>query len=105
MHPPAPDLKEGSMTAPTTSLQQVTEQNRIARAIEREYAIQNPEPPKPSLPQEVTSRLERGYQLWLTDRARITHDGDDVYTVPSCTGSGSYTVHYGGDEESCTCTD
>jgi hypothetical protein len=58
-----------------------------------------------SIPREVTSRAYRGYQLWRTDRARITPVGDDVYTVPSCTGSGSYTVHYGGDEESCTCTD
>jgi len=93
------------MTAPTTSLQQATEQHRIAQANERECAIQNPEPVRPVLPQEITSRLERGYQLWLTGRARITHVEGDTYVVPSCTGSGFYTVHYSGEVEDCTCTD
>jgi hypothetical protein len=57
---------------------------------------------------DIADRAERGYQLYLTRRAMITHEGGDTYTVPSCTGSDTYTVHYGGDDvadESCTCTD
>jgi hypothetical protein len=43
------------MTAPTTvSLQQIAEQKRVATAIEREQEIQNPTPPRPVLPKEVT---------------------------------------------------
>jgi len=106
MRPPAPDLKEGSVTAPTAeSLQQVAEQNRIAWAIEREYAIQNPAPPKPILPQEVITRAERGWDLHLAKRQLIAKTGEDTYSVPSCSGRGTYTVHYGGTVEDCTCTD
>jgi len=96
------------MQAPTAeSLQQVAEQDRIARAIEREYATQNPAPPKPILPQEIADRADRGWDLYLTKRQLITKAGKDTYTVPSCSGHGTYTVHYGGESgaEDCTCTD
>jgi hypothetical protein len=94
------------VTAPTVEiLQQVDEQNRIARAIEREFAIQNPEEATPEwrprirmvLPEEIIPRAERGYQLYMTRRPLITHAQGDTYTVPSCRGGDTYTVHYGGD--------
>ena len=96
------------MTTPATeSLQQVAEQNRITRAIELEDVIQNPEPPKPVLPEEITTRAERGWDLHLTKRQVITKIGEDTYTVPA-SNRGTYRVHYGGDApelEDCTCID
>jgi hypothetical protein len=102
------------MTTPTTaSVTQAAEQNRIARAIELEHAIQNPEPPEPTLPQEIASRAERGWDLHLRRRQLITHLQDDVFTVPADAPSGAgkaspsrtYSVRYGDQVESCTCTD
>lgn len=54
---------------------------------------------------QIRSRAERGRDLYLRRRALIVHEGGDTYRVPSCSGSGTYTVHYGGETESCTCTD
>jgi hypothetical protein len=95
------------VTAPTAeSLQQVAEQNRIARAIEREYAIQNPASPKPILPQEVITRAERGWDLHLAKRQLITQTDENTYTVPGSSAGRPYTVHYGTEDlEDCTCTD
>jgi hypothetical protein len=93
------------VTTPTTdSLQQVAEQNRITRAIELEDVIQNPEPPKPVLYEEITTRAERGWDLHLTKRQLITKTSEDTYTVPASNG-GTYTVHYGGEAEDCECVD
>jgi hypothetical protein len=93
------------MTTPATeSLQQVAEQNRITRAIELEDVIQNPEPAKPVLPEEIATRAERGWDLHLTKRQLITKIGEGTYTVPASNG-GTHTVHYGGEAEDCECVD
>jgi hypothetical protein len=50
----------------------------------------------------------RGLALWGSPLgAEIEHRGKGVYSVPSCSGTGSYTVDLAvfGDEESCNCPD
>ena len=85
------------MTTPATeSLQQVAEQNRITRAIELEDVIQNPEPPKPVLPEEIATRAERGWDLHLTKRQLITRIGEDTYTVPASNGGTHSTLRRRG---------
>jgi hypothetical protein len=92
---------------PTIQQHQGAEQERIASSIEREYAIQNPEPPKPGLPREVATRAEKGFDLLLRRRALIKHVDEDLFLVPANEAGPKrrYRVHYGADREDCTCTD
>jgi len=55
--------------------------------------------------QMIAGRAERGWDLHLAKRQLITKTGEDLYTVPSCTGRGTYTVRYGSETESCECAD
>ncbi len=96
------------MTAPgAPTIQQGAEQKRIAGSIEREYAIQNPTPPEPVLPQEVTTRAEKGFDLLLRRRALIKHVDEDLFLVPANEAGPKrrYRVHYGAHREDCTCPD
>ena len=54
---------------------------------------------------DITSRAERGRDLYLTKRQLITKVGEDAYTVPSSDPGSRYTVEYGADRETCQCTD
>ncbi len=50
----------------------------------------------------------RGLALWGSPLgAEIEHEGKGVYSVPSCSGEGSYEVDLAvfGGEESCNCPD
>ncbi len=53
--------------------------------------------------QRVTTRVERGIVLWTTRRDEIKRLSADVYSVPSCTNDGRYTVNT--DLRFCTCPD
>jgi hypothetical protein len=87
------------MTTPTApTIAQVAEQNRVARAIEREDAIQNPVPPEPNLSQEIIVRAERGWDLHLTKRQLITKVGTDTYRVPATKRGRFYEVCTQEDE-------
>jgi uncharacterized Zn finger protein len=51
----------------------------------------------------------RGLALWGSPLgAEIEHEGKGVYTVPSCSGEGTYTVDlkvFTDEPESCNCPD
>jgi hypothetical protein len=53
----------------------------------------------------IAERAECGWHLHLRRRQLITRTGEDTYRVPSCSGRGTYTVHYGDKIEDCDCTD
>jgi hypothetical protein len=55
--------------------------------------------------EQIQSRAQRGHELLLRKKQLIEHVSGDLYRVPSCTGRGTYTVHYGDGHEDCTCTD
>ncbi len=54
-------------------------------------------------------RAMRGLALWGSPLgAEIEHEGKGVYTVPSCSGEGTYTVDlkvFTDEPESCNCPD
>ncbi len=53
------------------------------------------------------TRELRGLTLYREHGEEITHERRGVYTVPGCTGRGTYTVNLAvfGGEESCNCPD
>jgi hypothetical protein len=54
---------------------------------------------------DIADRSERGLALFEERGSQIRALGEDLFEVPSCTGSRIYNVRYGGKVESCTCTD
>lgn len=51
----------------------------------------------------ITTRTQRGVELWLTRRAEIVRVVAHTYRVPSCSGGGPYTVNT--DLRACDCPD
>lgn len=62
---------------------------------------------KDTAPAPPSTRELRGLALYRGHAEEIGHEGRGVYTVPGCTGRGSYTVNLAvfGGEESCSCPD
>ena len=63
--------------------------------------IAHPAPPSTT---GLTGRDARAFALYLERGGEITRIADDVYRVPSCSGTGSYDVLY-GEREECPCPD
>jgi predicted nucleic acid-binding Zn finger protein len=57
----------------------------------------------PASREEATTRVQRGIALYRERADEIERTGIHTYRVPSCTGSGSYTVY--SDLRWCTCPD
>jgi hypothetical protein len=53
----------------------------------------------------IAERAERGWDLHLAERQLIVRVDENTYTVPSCSGRGTYIVHYGNQVEDCECVD
>lgn len=52
---------------------------------------------------QATSRVQRGVALYWQHRKSIERVAPNVWTVPSCSGDGEYTVWL--DLQACTCPD
>ncbi len=55
-------------------------------------------------PAHPATREHRALELYRTRGHEIEQIGEDLYRVPSCTGTGFYTVRY-GEVEACDCKD
>ena len=72
-------------------------------SVERSHASRTPKEG-----QAWKERAMRGLALWGSSLGEeITHEGKGVYSVPSCSGEGTYEVDLAvfGGEESCSCPD
>jgi hypothetical protein len=52
-----------------------------------------------------SARAERALRLFEERGHEIRRIGENLYRVPSCSGTGSYDVLYGGEHEECPCPD
>ncbi len=89
--PRGPDKEEKSLT------EQSVERSAVRRTAKEEQAY----PP-------WKERAMRGLALWGDPLGQeIEHIGHGVYSVPSCSGEGSYEAYLAvfGGEESCNCPD
>jgi hypothetical protein len=55
-------------------------------------------------PEKSSARAERALELYRDHGRDIERVAPDVYLVPSCSGEGTYRVHY-GEIEACECKD
>ena len=77
-----------------------------SRSVERSDAPRTPKEEQAWPPWK--ERAMRGLALWGSPLgAEIEHEGRGVYSVPSCSGQGTYTADLAvfGEEESCNCPD